>query len=127
MRRWQRIESRPNDGSSTQGVSLFVFGIRYIDDIIMRQRDANASGPPEESRYFLTDANYNVSMIVTDAGYGVERVFYTAYGEPEVFPCGDSDGDYDVDQADEDFITDINDSLAPYNILVDLNLDGFVR
>ncbi len=84
------IESRLNGESSTQGVSLFVVGIRYIDDIIMRQRDANASGPPEERRYYLTDANYNVAMIVTDAGYGVERVFYTAYGEPEVFPFGDS-------------------------------------
>ncbi len=29
-------------------------------------------------------------MIVTDAGYGVERVFYTANGEPEVFSFGDA-------------------------------------
>ncbi len=79
-----------NGESSTQGVSPFVFGIRSIDDIVMRQRDANGTGPAEERRYFLTDANYNVSMIVTDAGYGVERIFYTAYGEPEVFPFGDS-------------------------------------
>jgi len=123
---WQRIESRPNGESSTQGVSLFVFGIRYIDDIVMRQRDANATGPAEERRYYLTDANYNVSMIVTDAGYGVERVFYTAYGEPEVFPFGDADGDYDVDTADETLITSIKNSTDPYNILADLNLDGAV-
>lgn len=87
---WQRIESRPGGEGSTTGVSLFVFGIRYIYDIVMRQRDANASGPPEERRYYLTDANYNVLMLVTDAGCGVERIFYTAYGEPEVFPFGDS-------------------------------------
>ncbi len=123
---WQRIESRPGGESSTQGVSLFVFGIRYIDDIVMRQRDANASGPPEERRYFLTDANYNVSMIVTDAGYGVERIFYTAYGEPEVFPFGDADGDYLVDGTDQTLITAIKNGSQPYNILADLNLDGAV-
>ncbi len=75
---WQRIESRPNGESSTQGVSLFVFGIRSIDDSgAWASRPpssfllhANASGPPEERRYFLTDTNYNVSMIVTDAARG---------------------------------------------------------
>lgn len=124
---WQRIESRPGGESSTQGVSLFVFGIRYIDDIVMRQRDANGSGPPEERRYFLTDANYNVSMLVTDSGYGVERIFYTAYGEPEVFPFGDADGDYSVvDPTDKDLMIAIKDGQAPYNILADLNLDGAV-
>ncbi len=78
------------------------------------------------ARYYLTDANYNVLMLVTDAGYGVERVFYTAYGEPEVFPFGDADGDYDVDTADETLITSIKNSTDPYNILADLNLDGAV-
>ena len=123
---WQRLESRPGGEGSTTGVSLFVFGIRYIDDIVMRQRDANGTGPAEERRYYLTDANYNVVMLVTDAGYGVERVFYTAYGEPEVFPFGDADGDYDVDTADETLITSIKNSTDPYNILADLNLDGAV-
>ncbi len=121
------FESRPNDETSTQGVSLFVFGIRSIDDIVMRQRDANVSGPPDERRYYLTDANYNVAMIVTDAGYGVERVFYTAYGEPEVFPFADVDGDYDVqDPSDKNAMIAIKDGQAPYNILADLNLDGAV-
>ncbi|MCC6910359.1 MAG: hypothetical protein IT430_20685 [Phycisphaerales bacterium] len=123
---WQRIESRPGGESSTQGVSLFVFGIRYIDDIVMRQRDANVSGPPEERRYYLTDANYNVVMLVNESGYGVERVFYTAYGEPECFPFGDADGDYDVDTADQTLITSIKNGGASYNILADLNLDGAV-
>jgi len=54
-------------------VSMFVFGIRYVDDIILRVRDANASGPPEERRYYLTDANYHVVMRV-DAEIGQLRV-----------------------------------------------------
>ena len=89
----QRIEVRPNGEASKVGVSLFVFGIRYIDDIVLRVRvrDANASGPPEERRYYLTDANYNVVMRVDDAGHGIERMFYSSYGQPECFPFGDVD------------------------------------
>lgn len=65
-------------------------------------------------------------MLVTDSGWGVERVFYTAYGEPEVFPFGDADGDYFVDATDQSLITDIKNGSQPYNILADLNLDGAV-
>ncbi len=93
-------------------------------------------------------------MIVADAGYGVERVRHsredgnpavarhaneldaslrwhdqgdTAYGEPEVFPFGDADGDYQVHATiDLAAITAIKDGQAPYNILADLNLDGAV-
>ena len=79
---------------------MFVYGIRYIDDIVLRVRDANASGPPEERRYYLTDANYNVVMRTDDSGRGVERMFYSAYGQPECFPFGDVDGDYVVDAED---------------------------
>jgi len=95
---WQRIEVRPNGEASQVGVSMFVFGIRYVDDIILRVRYVNASGPPEERRYYLTDANYHVVMRVDalPVGRGVERMFYSAYGQPECFPFGDVDGDYDV-------------------------------
>ena len=48
-------------------MSLFVFGIRYIDDIVLRVRDANDSGPLEERRYYLTDANYHEVMRVDDS------------------------------------------------------------
>jgi len=65
-------------------------------------------------------------MVVTDSGWGVERVFYTAYGEPEVFPFGDADGDYLVDGTDQTLITAIKNGSQPYNILADLNLDGAV-
>ena len=81
----QRIEVRPNGEASTVGVSMFVFGLRYIDDIILRVRDGNASGPPEERRYYLTDANYNVVMRTDDSGRGVERMFYSAYGQVRMF------------------------------------------
>ena len=60
-------------------------------------RDANASGPPEERWYYLTDSNYHVVMRTDDSGHGIERMFYSAYGQLECFPFGDVDGDYVVD------------------------------
>jgi len=117
--------------ASTVGVSMFVYGIRYIDDIVLRVRDANASGPPEERRYYLTDANYNVVMRTDDSGRGVERMFYSAYGQPECFPFGDVDGDYVVDEADATALAAIissgnASSSADINILADLNLDSVI-
>lgn len=87
----------PDGEWSTTGASLFVFGIRAIDDIVMRRRDAKGTGTAEERRYCLTDANDDVYVIVADAGYGVGRVFYTACGEPAVFPFRDAIGDCIVD------------------------------
>lgn len=95
----------------------------------MRARDTDPDPgeyTPTERRYYLTDANYNVVMLVTDAARGAERVFYKAYGEPECYPFGDVDGDYDVDSADSSEITNIKDGYSPYNILGDIDLDGDV-
>lgn len=118
---WQRIESRPSGESSANYASTFYYGVRYADDIAMRERDTTDNGTLNERRYYLTDANYNVLMIVTDAARGVERIFYNAYGEPEVFPFGDADGDYDVDANDPSAAS------GSYKILADLNLDGVVN
>jgi len=124
---WQRVEVRPNGETSEVGASLFVYGLRYIDDIALRVRDANETGTPEDRRYYLTDANYNVVMTVDDAGRGSERIFYRAYGEPECFSFGDVHGDYDVDNDDDTALaTIIDNSGQPYNVLADLNLDGKV-
>jgi len=76
---------------------MMVCGI-VVGEGVLRVRDADQTGIPEERRYYLTDADYNVVMR-TDAlpgGRGVERMFYSAYGQPECFPFGDVDGDYDV-------------------------------
>ncbi len=123
---WQRIETRHGSTSSSTGVELFVFGIRYIDDIVLRLRDENESDGPEEYRYYLTDANYNVVMTVDDAGRGAEIIRYSAYGSPECIPFGDVDGDHDVDSADALFQINIKNSSAPYVITADLDLDGDV-
>jgi hypothetical protein len=70
------------------------YTIRGMDDIVLRHRDADESEVPEEKTYYLTDDNGNVVMTVDDEAYGIERIFYRAYGDPECFPFGDVDGNH---------------------------------
>jgi len=72
-----------------------------------------------------------VVMRTDDAGRGVERMFYSAYGQPECFPFGDVDGDYDVDNDDATALATIVNwhtatASSDINILADLNLDGVI-
>ncbi|MCD4728659.1 MAG: hypothetical protein K8R46_13420 [Pirellulales bacterium] len=70
----------------------FVWGLRYVDDLILRDRDADnntgtgnygktASGL-EERLYALQDPNWNVVAIANTSGVTQERYCYTAYGKP---------------------------------------------
>lgn len=75
---WQALEERLN--SSTDAERQFVWGLRYIDDLILRDR--TTSGPLDERLYALQDANWNVDAIVDEAGAVQERYRYAAYGTP---------------------------------------------
>ncbi|MBI1370441.1 MAG: hypothetical protein GC162_17535 [Planctomycetes bacterium] len=96
---WQLIETRK--GESTTPESQYVWGVRYIDDLILLDRDADASGELDERLYALQDANYNVSAIVDDAGDVQERYEYDAYGAVGYFsddytPRSSSDFDWSI-------------------------------
>jgi len=123
---WERIEVRPDD--LTTGASVFLYGLRNMDDIVLRLRDANQNGGLEERTYYLHDANGNVVMTIDDAAHGVERVFYRAYGEPECFPFGDLNGDYTTNASDLTIFDNIKTggTYEKYNLLADVNLDGVV-
>ncbi|MEZ6062057.1 MAG: hypothetical protein R3C19_17085 [Planctomycetaceae bacterium] len=54
---WQVVEERV--GSATTADRQYVWGLRYIDDLIERQRDSNGNGTLDETRYALQDANWN--------------------------------------------------------------------
>lgn len=62
----------------------FVWGLRYIDDFILRDRDS--SNPPngvlDQRVYSLQDANFNVVALVTVSQGVVKRHAYEAYGNP---------------------------------------------
>lgn len=93
---WQVLEEhvRSNASSSSSSSSSggatgqtvnrqFVWGKRYIDDLICRNRDTTGNGVIDEQLWTLQDANFNVTCIVALAGEALERYEYDAYGRPE--------------------------------------------
>jgi RHS repeat-associated protein len=63
----------------------YVWGLRYIDAPILRDRetDAGAAGL-DERLYYAQDGNFNVTALVNPAGEVVERYSYDAYGRATV-------------------------------------------
>ncbi|MBX3435766.1 MAG: hypothetical protein KF847_20805 [Pirellulales bacterium] len=77
---WQVIEERL--GASTDADRQFVWGLRYVDDCLLRDRDSDSNGSLDERLYALQDANWNVTGLVDPDGDVQERFAYTAYGVP---------------------------------------------
>jgi len=81
---WQAIEERlGTDPDSADAAQQYVWGLRYIDDLVLRDR--NTSDPPngilDERLYAIQDPNWNVTTIIDDSGDVQERYEYQAYGE----------------------------------------------
>jgi RHS repeat-associated protein len=70
---WQCIEERV--GTSTVAERQFVWGARYIDDILLRDRGS-------ERLYALQDAAWHVTSISDATGVVKERYAYSGYGTP---------------------------------------------
>ncbi len=73
----------------------YVWDVRYIDAPICRFRDADGSSGNglEETLYYTTDANFNVTALIDPADGGVvERYLYDGYGRVTVLN-GAEDGD----------------------------------
>mgnify|MGYP000901819537 CR=1 FL=1 len=94
---WQLLEERVEAAPLPNPQSLiptaqFVWGLRYIDNLVLRDRnaDSNTSNGDlgktgsglEERLYALQDANWNVVAIADTSGAVQERYIYTAYGTP---------------------------------------------
>jgi RHS repeat-associated protein len=77
---WQVLEERLD--SSTDPDRQFVWGLRYIDDCVLRDRDTNADGTLDERFYALQDANWNVTAVADAADDVQERYAYQPYGQP---------------------------------------------
>ena len=79
-------------GASTSADCQYVWGIRYIDDLGLRDRDSDANSGTgslgksgsglDERLYALQDPNYNVVALAESDGDVVTRYRYTAYGAP---------------------------------------------
>jgi len=75
---WQNVEERL--GTSTNPDQQNVWGIRYIDDLVLRDRDTTGGGTLDERLYACQDANWNVTAIVGTDGAVKERYEYDPYG-----------------------------------------------
>jgi RHS repeat-associated protein len=88
---WQELEERvvtslATDPWAQSPVSQYVWGLRYIDELVLRDRDTSATldGVLEERLYAIQDANWNVVALADMTGEIVERYSYSAYGEASV-------------------------------------------
>ena len=81
---WRCLEERV--GTSSDADRRYVWGLTYIDDLILRDR---IDGETTERLWAMTDANYNVVELIEITGGGwtindLERYTYDAYGTPTV-------------------------------------------
>jgi RHS repeat-associated protein len=86
---WQCLEERAttqNPAPSPETLTptcQYVWGDRYVDDLVLRDRDSDANGTLDERLYAMQDPNWNV-IAIADTGGDVQRRFsYQAYGKFE--------------------------------------------
>ncbi|QDU01709.1 tRNA3(Ser)-specific nuclease WapA precursor [Gimesia chilikensis] len=77
---WQTIEERIDSESSPE--RQYVWGLRYLDDLVLRDRDTTGDGTLDERLYALQDGNWNVTAICDENGDVQERYAYDSYGAP---------------------------------------------
>jgi len=89
---WQVLETRrntiPRSGEPALASTLYeqyVWSPRYIDSPILRDRSTTGNGTINERRYYLTDAQSNVTTLLNAAGDPVERYTYDPYGKVTIY------------------------------------------
>ena len=75
--RWQIMEERMDDAAAAD--RQFVWGQRYMDDLVLRDRDTNANGTLDERLYVLHDY-FNPAAVAAPDGTVLERYGYDAFG-----------------------------------------------
>ena len=78
--RWQVVEERVDASSDPE--RQFVWGLRYIDDIVERDRDTTGDGTLDERLYGMQDGNWNLTSIADITGTVQERYVFSGYGTP---------------------------------------------
>jgi RHS repeat-associated protein len=75
---WQDLEQRV--GTSIAAERQFVWGQRFVDDLILRDHDGTGDGTLDERLYAVQDPNWNVTAIAGAGGDVAGRFAYDAYG-----------------------------------------------
>jgi len=79
---WQVIEERlasPQDDAAVK--RQFILGLRYIDDLLLLERDANLDSILDLRTYTCQDGNWNLTTATNDAGSIVDRFAYSVFGD----------------------------------------------
>jgi len=63
----------------------FVWSPRHIDAPVVRFHDGDTNGTIDDTLYYTTDANMNVTALVNTSGTVLERVVYDPYGNPTFY------------------------------------------
>jgi len=98
---WQVLEERfaedvdeaDKDDPATTMRCQYIWDIRYVDAPVVRFRDTNGDGTADDTLYYCTDANMNVTALVNASdGSVAERYEYDPYGRVLIL---DADWTYD--------------------------------
>ena len=95
---WQIVEERVD--SETAAERQFVWGQRYLDDLVLRDRDIDHDGSLDERLYVLSDY-FNPTAVADEDGVVLERYGYNAFGlsrvmTPDFEPRSSSDFDWET-------------------------------
>lgn len=80
--KWQVIEERVD--STVSAERQYIWGQRYVDELVMRDRDSQGNGALDERLYSLQDGNWNITSIVDNVASTQERYAYDAYGDSKI-------------------------------------------
>ena len=75
---WQALEEQVD--ASTAATRQFVWGARYVDDLVLRDRSVGG-GSLNERLYSLQDALFSVVALTNSSGAVQERFAYQPYGQ----------------------------------------------
>lgn len=133
---WQLVEEHIDDaftptsgssGHSDNRVSQNFWGLRYIDDMILRRIDdvgTGAGGSYEGRWFYLTDVQFSVRSLVRANGVVEENIDYDPYGKATYHDPSDFDGDGVANSSD--FFAFLNAWFAS-DRSTDFNRDGAIN
>ena len=76
---WQTVEERVDASSAPE--RQLVWGLQYIDDLVLRDRDTIGNGTLDERIYASYDANWNIVGLSNTNGSIIQRFAYEPYGK----------------------------------------------